>query len=243
MSVANGTFTRTNSFGEGGPRNIARFFMDSIQDEAATVREGRPIFKQVERVEIILPGNPHTRPVFNVTDEHRQQYAKEYEAFKQGLEMAPEGTPIEEWPILNRAQVLELKALGFYTVENIADAADYNLQKIGRGFYALREKAKAFLDDAHHAALVEKLSRENEAKDAEIAALKRQVEELASLVNNIHSELATMKNAPSPLATVIPGSLDPVETAKAAASPERTGSALDELAAPKRRGRPRKDAA
>ncbi len=35
MSIANGAFTRTNSFEPGTARNYPRFFVESVQDQAA----------------------------------------------------------------------------------------------------------------------------------------------------------------------------------------------------------------
>src|ERR1700674_1234177 len=123
MPLAHGTYTRTDGM-PGGDRNYPRFFLHDEQDQLATEQQGRPIFKSEERVEIIMPGNPLTRPVQRVTDEHRQKWPEQYKAFKQGQEMSVEGTPLEQWPILKRAQVLELKALGHLTVEHVATMDD-----------------------------------------------------------------------------------------------------------------------
>ncbi len=175
MSIANGAFTRTNSFEPGTARNYPRFFVESVQDQAASVKAGRPIFHDEERVEIIMPGNPYTRPVQRVTDAHREKWPKEYAAFKAGIELAADGTPLEEWPRLKRGQVLELKALGFATVEHVAAMDDHAIQRAGLGGRHLRELARAFLDDAANAAEVERLADDNAKKEAELDRLNRQI--------------------------------------------------------------------
>lgn len=229
MSVANATYTRTN-LGQGDGSNHPRFFVDQVQDMVASENAGRPIFREEERVEIIMPGNPHTRPVARVTDEHRQRWPREYEAFKAGLEVSPDGTPLEEWPILKRSQVMELKALGFKTVEHVRDMDDLAIQRIGMGGRRLKELAAGFLDDADRVASQTKLSAENERLTEQVAALTRQVAEMGELSQRTFAELQAMKNAPHPLATHIPGMSDPIGLAAQGGQREApAASSLDEI--------------
>lgn len=213
-----------------------QFILDQVQDMVATEREGRPIFREVERVEIVIPGGAGlTKHVANVTAEHRERWPKEYEAFKQGHEVSPDGTPLEEWPILKRSQVLELKALGFKTVEHVRDMSDHSIQRIGMGGRMLKERAAIFLDDAERIAATTRLSAENDRQREEIAALRAQIENMGKLMNERFAELQTMKDAPSAIATNIPGMHDPVEKARQAVPQEVSTSSLDGLAAPRRR--------
>ena len=192
----------------GGVR--PRFYLDPVQDELASAREGRPIFREIERVEIFMPGNPYTIPVHNVTDEHRNRWPREYELFRQGMEQTAFGTPIAEWPILNRAQVMELKSIQLQTVEEVAELSDHACQR-AMGLTQLRAKARAYLDDAAASALTEQQGVELEAQRTHIASLERQVEELRTLTTGLHARLMAGQNAPNPLATVIPGSADPFQ--------------------------------
>lgn len=236
--LGNGSYSRT--YGAPSSSNYPRFFIESVQDLVASEREGRPIFHDEERVEIIMPGNPLTRPVHKVTDADRQEWPEQYKAFKSGLEISPDGTPLEQWPILKRAQVLELKALGFLTVEHLSLASDLALQRVGMAGRRLKDLAIAYLDDAQNAALSNKLAAENERKDAEIAALKMQVEQLAVSQHRLFEEMQTMKNAPNPLATFIPGMHDPVAQSQQLAVTAPGASSLASLPEPRRRGRPPK---
>lgn len=237
MSVVNGTYTRTN-LGQQDGSNHPRFFVESVQDIVASEAQGRPIFRDEERVEIIMPGNPHTRPVAKVSDEHRQRWPKEYEAFKAGMEISPDGTPLEEWSILKRSQVLELKALGFKTVEHVRDMDDLAVQRIGMGGRRLKEAADIFLDDANRVALESRLSADNDRKDAEIASLRRQVEEMGKQMETRFGELQVLRDAPSPLASNIPGMHDPVELAKRSQTAPVAASSLDSIGTPRKGGRP-----
>lgn len=234
MSVQNGSYTRTN-LGQGDGSNHPRFFIDSVQDPVASENQGRPIFRDEERVEIIMPGNPHTRPVARVSDEHRERWPKEYAAFKAGIEISPEGTPLEEWSLLKRSQVLELKALGFKTVEHVRDMDDHAIQRIGMGGRNLKQAAEVFLDDANRIALTSQLVAENDRKDEQIAHLTRQVEEMGKLTQQNFAELQALKNAPSPLATNIPGMSDPIEMAKTGYVAPVATSSLDNIGTKRKR--------
>lgn len=222
------------------PGVYPRFYVDSVLNPVATEREGRQIYTDIERVEIVIAGNPYTKPIENVTNEHRQRWSKEYEAFKQGIEMSPDGTPLEMWPVLKPSQILELKALGFKTVEHIRDMNDHAIQRIGMGGRMLKGLAEGFLDDAARVAETNRLAIDNDRKDSEILALRHQIEEMGRQMESRFSELQTLKNAPSPLLTTIPGMSDPAETARQAQPQDHAVSSLDSIKP--RRGRPPKAA-
>jgi hypothetical protein len=234
MSVQNGAYTRTYSFGNEGDRIVPRFFIESVADEGASAREGRPIFRDQERVELMMPGNTFNVPVEIVNDTHRQRWPEQYKAFKAGQEMAVEGTPLEQWPILKRSQVLELKALNLFTVEHVAGMPDATCQRFMGGM-RLRNLAKAYLDDAQAASVLAATTADNERKDAQIADLNLKVEQLTNALSQLHDNFQALRNAPSPVASHIPGLHDPVELAKGA--PESGGSSLDSLPElPRRKG-------
>src|ERR1700744_6632475 len=159
-----GSYTRS----EGAPTAgvYPRFFVDQVQDMVASEQQGRPIYRDEERVEIIMPGNAQTRFVARVTTEHTGRWPKESQAFKEGIEISPDGTPLEEWPILKRSQVLELKALGFKRVEQVRDMSDHAIQRVGMGARALKERALIFLYDAEPLAATTLRPVHNERKDA-----------------------------------------------------------------------------
>lgn len=242
--LSNGTYTRTELAPAGGV--YPRFFIEPVQDELASVQQGRPIFRNEERVEIVIPGDPTKCPVHRVTDEHRNRWRQQYDAFKKGMEAPVEGTPLEEWPAVNRAQVMELRAIGILTVEQISTLSDTATQRV-MGLSGLRARAQAYLDDASAIALTEQLSAENDGLRLEVSTLKRQVEELGAATARLHSDMMAMRNAPHPLATAVPAASDPMQGVlmqqpggSARPAPE---SSLNEFAEQRRRpGRPRKDA-
>lgn len=150
---------------------IPRFYMAAVEDEAASKREGRPIFTEVEMVEVMIPGDRLSRPVFPVEDKHRERWPQAYEAFKRKQSVAQTGMPIEMWPQVTAPRALELKAVGVFTVEALAGLPDGMVSNIGADGRQLREKARAYLDAASGGATVAEQA-------AEIARLRDMVEAL-----------------------------------------------------------------
>lgn len=236
--VRTGQFTRTGGFSPTSRDPVQpRFHIEPVPDDAASAAAGRPIFRNEERVQFIMPGSPN-QPVFRVNDEHRTRWPEQYAAFRRGEDMAVNGTPLEQWPILTRAMVLELKALSIFTVEQCASLPDTAVQRIGRGGYGIRDRAKAYLDEADSLAFSERLNRENEMLNSQIVALQRKADEQQLLLDSMHTQMMALQNAPNPIESHVPGMHDPFEAMRQGKMPEAPEpSALDALAAPKPRGK------
>lgn len=220
---------------------IPRFYTDEVKDEDASAKAGRPIYRSVERVELMVPGNTLNKPVLNVTEELRERFRQHYDRWKQGQEMATDGTPLEMWPILTAAQVRELKALNIFSIEDCAGLNDQAIQRIGMGGRALKQRAQAYLDDAARGALVEQLTREKDIMEARLAAQDRQLEELKILVDQLHQQNKAQMAMPNAVAayTPQPTPADIAASMRAEFAQAPAASSLDALgAAPKRRGRP-----
>jgi hypothetical protein len=196
MSVANGTYTRSNSLGGSGARNYPRFFVEAVRDNYASRVKGREIFREEERVEIVMPGNPYTRPVMRVTEEHREIWPREYAAFKAGQEVAVDGTPLEAWARLRPTQLHELKALGFKTVEQIAGMDDRAIAVIGASARRLCELAQGFMSDSARAAALERLAAENDAKAEEVEDLKLKLKSLEHTLDRLSRREEVGPSAP-----------------------------------------------
>jgi hypothetical protein len=150
---------------------IPRFYMDAAEDAVASQREGRPIFTEVEMVEVLIPGDRLSKPVFPVEDKHRERWPQHYEAFKRKQSVANTGTPVDMWPQVTTPRAMELKALNIFTVEALANLPDGMVGNIGMDGRALREKARAYIDAAAGGATVA-------GQAAEIARLRDMVEAL-----------------------------------------------------------------
>ena len=159
----------------------AEFFYHAKRNDAKSLEEGREIFEDVPYVKIMVPGDKDNIVMRPVRDTDKQRFPRQWEAFMTNAEQPAEGTPLEEWAGISRSMVEELKFFGIRTMEALVDMPDSQAQKF-MGINALRQKAKAWIDDAKGKAPIEALQRENDA-------LKAQMQEM-------RDELLAMKNAP-----------------------------------------------
>ncbi len=239
-----GSFVRSSLDGapssNQGDQIAVRFFMDSVKDEAATAQQGRPVFRDEERIEMFIPGG-FNKPIKRVTDEHRERWPKQYEAFKKGMEVATNGMPIDHWAALTRSQVNELKALDIYTVEQCAGLSDTAVQRIGMGGRAIKNAAIAYLDDAKAMAQATALTAENERLLGRVAELESRLSALNEAVERMHMSQMRMADSPNALQAMTAMSQDPIEAIRQgapAAAPQP--SSLDGLDVRRRPGRPPK---
>jgi hypothetical protein len=125
---------------------FARFFNKPIQHAGLSKEKNRPIFKNVEYVEIVISGDKNNRPILKVNDSHRQRFEKEYGAFKRGEDEVLQGTPIGEWNGISRTKAEELKSMGIKTIESLAELPDTYMKRLGFGGVELRKKALAYFN-------------------------------------------------------------------------------------------------
>ncbi|HHA18196.1 MAG TPA: hypothetical protein ENK70_00625, partial [Methylophaga sp.] len=125
---------------------FARFFNKSIQHAGLSKKKNRPVFNNVEYVEIIISGDKNNRPVLKVNDTHRRRFEKEYSAFKRGEDEVLQGTPISEWNGISRTRADELKSMGIKTIESLAELPDTYMKRLGFGGVELRKKALAYFN-------------------------------------------------------------------------------------------------
>lgn len=166
-----------------------KFYMGTFQNNFESEKEGRPIFNEELRVMIQPTGNNLLCVHHRATEEHKKRFPFQWQQYVNsqgpGDTAGLQGTPVEQWPAITRAQAEELKGGKFYTVEQIANATDAQIQGLGMAGRMLVQKAQAFLASAQGSALAQQQAAELQRKDQEIADLKatqerqgKQLEEL-----------------------------------------------------------------
>ncbi len=166
--------------GAGDEKLYVVFHPHYVQDVEKTALEGRPIFEDAVFIKIITPGdrdNIINRPI---RPEDKFRFPKQWAQFENGQAELGSGTRLEEWTLMSRSMVEELRYLGFRTVEHVAEAGDQVLSKVP-GLREFQSRAKVWLAKAKEAAGDTKLQSELEKRDAQIAALEEQVTQLARM--------------------------------------------------------------
>ena len=166
---------------KGDEKLPVRFYMGAVIDDAATSREGRPIYRDVECIQIFnSKDNVIDRPV---RDTDKQRWPGAYGAWKNSGDGEPGavGSRLEHWPLMTRAQVEEFKFFKIFTVEQLAELADSTVQKI-HGAVKLKQMARLAVEAAKGDAPIQQLQAEIDKRDGQIAELSSEVKRLTKLI-------------------------------------------------------------
>ena len=169
---------------KGDEKLPVTFYMGVMPDEAATEKEGRPIYRDVECIKIYnSKDNVIDRPV---RDTDKQRWPGAYGAWKQtgASEPGAVGTRLEHWPVMTRAQVEEYRYFKVFTVEQLAELADSTAQKI-MGAVKLKQLAKLAVEAAKGEAPFMRLQAEIDKRDGQISELTAEVRRLTSIVEKM----------------------------------------------------------
>ena len=163
---------------------FVEFYTDAVEMGFESEKEGRPIFKDMAHVRILIPGDKNNIIERRASKEDEQKYPNAWKRFQASEATGHTGTPLEQWPQISRSQVKEAKYFEIHTVEQMAELTDANTARLGMGFSDLRTKAKAYLGAAADTAKATAQAAENSRLRSEMADLQAQVKELAAVKSN-----------------------------------------------------------
>jgi hypothetical protein len=155
---------------------LVKFEYRSVQDQAATAEQGRPIFKERLYIDMKIPGSREgivkpARPA------DISRFQRHYEAFKARVELPTEGTPLSEWPGITRSRAEELAYINIKTVEQLASVND-SIAGNMMGGNTLKASAQKWLDRATDGVTADKLSVELADRDEQMRDMQAQLEDL-----------------------------------------------------------------
>lgn len=73
------------------------------------------------------------------------QFQAKLDAYRKGMELPPDGTPVQTWSAINKEQQVRLKAIGYLVIEDLAQVPDSGLSQIGLDGRHLRDLARAWI--------------------------------------------------------------------------------------------------
>lgn len=125
-------------------RLFVEFTSRAVPDPIASTEAGRPVSRQMDYIRIRQPGERDEimRPAH---DGDRRRFRRHWDAFQDGRQALPEGTPLALlFP--NNPEIIEnLKHDKIFVVEQLAALSDTQIQNIGMGARAWQQKAAEFL--------------------------------------------------------------------------------------------------
>lgn len=157
-------------------------------DQEASAKEGRPIFREVPYITIMVPGE---RDVV-----HRAAWQKDFDRFpmqwaaflnKKDQDKAS-GTPLQLLTWMTASQVKELEYFNCYTVEQLANLNDSAAQRF-MAIQGLKQRAKDYLAASKEQAPLLTIRAEIEKKDAELAAANNALNDQAKRIKALEDAL------------------------------------------------------
>ena len=158
---------------------LVEFMDDAIHQPFESEKKGRAIFKNCPFVSIIFPGDKTKRTYRPATDEDKRRFPAQWSAFEKGTVAIADGLPIKEWNYLSKSQAEELRHMGFWTVELLANASDTAISGLIGG-NMLRTQAQTFLAATKDDSKFTALAAENERLKNDIQANSKTIEILTA---------------------------------------------------------------
>jgi len=156
---------------------VAVFRNGIVKNNVKSAEAGRPIFDDVELVDVRYPGTrdygtyPATErshwDVDQFTGEQRpvtyaERFSKQYQQFKANQQQTKSGTPLDYLTFLTEGKRAELRAQNIYTAEALAIIDGAELKNLGPGGREMKNKTIEFLANSSEAARITKLEAELE---------------------------------------------------------------------------------
>lgn len=142
---------------------VALFKHLAVYNKPKSLKEGRPIFDDIEVVEIRKPGAKDFQafPALamshwaedRMTGEQTQvtyaeRFSQQYRQFKASSAQTKSGTPLDQVAFLSEGRRAELRAQNIYTVEQLASIDGAELKNLGPGGREMKNEAVAFIEES-----------------------------------------------------------------------------------------------
>lgn len=168
----------------GADKLFVTFDLYPRQNMKKSEDAGHPVFDDVEYIRIIVPGDKQNEVHRPATEMDKRRHPRQYADFKAGAREAQSGLPLKEWPAISASQAKELAHFHVYTVEQLANVSDGNIQNLGP-VRALQAKARDYLEKASGNAPMEKMRAELTEKDNTIATMKQQMADMGKRLDEL----------------------------------------------------------
>lgn len=169
---------------------VALFKIMATKNEAESVRQNRPVFEDMEVVELRYPGSRNvgcypatgfshwiTSPLDGSQQpiSYAERFSRQYRQFKSESIQTKSGTPLDYGRFLTEARRAELRAQNIYTIEALAAIDGAELKNLGMNGRDLKNKAIEYLEETRAGAPNSQMLAELEALRARNALLEEDV--------------------------------------------------------------------
>jgi len=188
---------------------VVTFKYQAMENSTSSLKEGRPIYEDIEVCEIRAPGqrdvkvfpahffshwtiDPFTGGQRQVT--YAERFKHQYRQFTENAAQTKVGTPLDYAKFLTDARRAELRAVNVYTVEALAAVEGAELKNLGMGGREMKNQAIAWLEETKSGAVNKQMEVEMEALRARNVILEEDVANLRQLKAKAEAEFAEMSD-------------------------------------------------
>lgn len=165
---------------------LVEFMEDAVHLPYDSDKAGRAIYKATPFISIIFPGDKTKRTYRPASEDDKRRFALQWAAFEKGEKAIENGTPITQWNYLSKSQALELKHMGFWTVELLANATDTAISGLIGGS-AIRAQAQTFIAATKDDSKFTAMTAENEKLKTQLGAQNDIIETLKSRLDALET--------------------------------------------------------
>jgi hypothetical protein len=145
---------------------IATFFVRDEVMPFLSQQAGKEIKEKKQYVRIVVKGNDKNIVIRPVTDQDKRRFPFAWQQFERGESQSAKGTPLSDLFDSDSEIVPHYHAMNVFTLEDLSQVSDGNLQALGAGARENRLKAKEYLGKVKDSGRVAEL----EARLAELEA-------------------------------------------------------------------------
>lgn len=186
-----------------GPQPHVTFYAKQTQHGAASLSEGRPVFKSVVFMRLIQPGE---RDVYDqpARPQDAERFPREYRHYCEGRIGVPDGSPLQVLFPNHEDVVSTLVYHRIFTVEQLANLSDTALQNIGMGGYEWQGKARRWLDAVKGGGGFAQLEEQQRRLQVDNTRLRDQNQAMQSQLQALTNQIAQLTNAMIQQGGVVP---------------------------------------
>lgn len=111
-----------------------------------------------------------------------QQIEEKYKAWKQGLDLPEDGTPIRMWPAASPTEVRQILGANIRTVEDLAMCNEEGIKLMGMGGRMLKQRAEQYLKTASN---IGRVAEENNHLKQQVTDLQERLEAMQKVVDKL----------------------------------------------------------
>lgn len=153
---------------------FAEFFTEAVLLRHETEKQGRPVYKDMEHVKILVAGS-RDEVVRLVEPADKDRFPDAWRRFTNANAEVNDGTPLKMWPPMTPSLIRHFENYNIRTVEQLSAIPDGSASQMGPDTRKWMDKARTWLSDAANGA--ENLARidENKRLQERVAALEAQI--------------------------------------------------------------------